>query len=395
MRGALVVAEVSLCIMLVVGAGLMMKSFVKLERVDTGFSPRDLLVARVTHFTTGTRVEKAAALSQDHERILARLRQLPGVAAAGATNALPFARAQRERSTVELKVRGRADEELEHLVALAGADVSADYFATVGIPLLRGRLFDARDTTQSPITVIVSERSARLLWPGRDPLGQEVLWGPLGGENPYATVVGVVGNVKYLSTEGDTGLELYYPYTQYPVTNVYYVMRTHGNPLGLAGTVRRIINDTNPNAAIVYIQSMPDLIGDSLWQRRLWSVMLGLFAGLAMALAAIGIYGVVSYSVTQRTRELGIRQALGARAGDVVRLVIVQGMKLTLIGVLLGVGAALALSRMLESLLFGTAGHDPLMFSLACSVVVGVSLLACYLPARRAARLDPVAALGR
>jgi putative ABC transport system permease protein len=312
---------------------------------------------------------------------------------AGASNSIPFSSNQPERPKIDLKVKGMGDREVGRTYAAAGADVSSDYFTTMGIPLRRGRLFDARDTTGSQMTVIVSEGAAQVLWPGRDPIGQELLWGPLGAENPYCTVVGVVGNVKQRSAEADGSLELYYPYSQYPVSNVYYVVRTRGEPEALGHAVRDVINQTDRSAAIVFLRSMSHLIDDTLWQRRLWGVMFAVFAALALVLAAIGIYGVLSYSVSLRTRDLGIRLALGARPADVLRLVIKEGMLLSVVGVLLGMAAALALARLVRSLLFGTAGHDPPTFVAVGLVLLGVSLLACYIPARRAARLEPVDAL--
>jgi putative ABC transport system permease protein len=186
---------------------------------------------------------------------------------------------------------------------------------------------------------------------------------------------------------------LYYPYSQYPVTNVYYVIRTQGNPLGVAQAVRGAINETDRKAAVVFMKPMAQLIGETLWQRRLWGVMFTIFAALALILAAIGIYGVLSYSVSQRTRELGIRMALGARSSDVLRLVIVQGMKLSVLGIALGLAISFALSRLINSLLFGIRPYDPATFSLMCVVLIGVGLLACYLPARRALGVDPITAL--
>ncbi len=211
LRGVLVVSEVALCLLLLVGAGLMMQSFLRLQSADAGFRSDGLLVVRATAHRQGTRQEKATQLSQFHQRVLARLRQLPGVTEAGATNSLPFGSLSAERIKADLKVRGRDERELQHLASLAGADVSPGYFAALGIPLLRGRLFDGRDTIDSPMVVIVSERTAERLWPDRDPIGQQVLWGPLNAENPYCTVVGVVGNVKQSTTDDEQGLELYYP----------------------------------------------------------------------------------------------------------------------------------------------------------------------------------------
>jgi putative ABC transport system permease protein len=298
-----------------------------------------------------------------------------------------------ERGKTELKVKGRSDEEIKHTAPLAGADVSSDYFATMGIPLKEGRLFDSRDTTHSPMVLIASERAAKALWPDRSPIGQQLLWGALSSENPYCTIVGVVGNIKHRSAEADDGFELYYPYTQYPVTNVYYVIRTHGNSLGVAKAVRGAINETDRQAAVVFMKPMTQLISETLWQRRLWGVMFTMFAALALILAAVGIYGVLSYSVSQRTRELGIRLALGAQSRDVLRLVILQGMKLTALGIVLGLAISFVLVRLISSLLFGITAYDPATFSLMSVVLIGVSLMACYIPARRAVGVDPLIAL--
>jgi putative ABC transport system permease protein len=186
---------------------------------------------------------------------------------------------------------------------------------------------------------------------------------------------------------------LYYPYTQYGVTNVYYVVRTTGDPLSVAQAVRSAINDTDRNAAVVFMKTMSQMINDTLWQRRLWGVMFAIFAALALVLAAIGIYGVLSYSVSQRTRELGIRLALGAQSSDVLRLVIAQGMKLAALGIALGLAMSFVLARLITSLLFGITAYDPATFMVMCMVLIAVGLLACYFPARRALGVDPITTL--
>jgi putative ABC transport system permease protein len=300
---------------------------------------------------------------------------------------------QTERGKAELIIKGRSSEEFKHQVALAGADVSAGYLETMQIPLVRGRLFDARDTKDSPMAVIISERAAQTLFPNRDPIGQELLWGAYSKENPYCTVVGVVGNVQHQADENDIGMELYYPYTQWPVTNVYYVIRTSGDPTKLRQTVRRTVNSADPKTAIVFVKTMDQLIDETLWQRRLWGVMFAVFATVALLLAAVGIYGVLSYSVSQRTREIGVRMALGAQTGNVLRMVLAQGLRLALGGIVIGIVAALALSSFIGALLYGVRASDPLTYAGVALLLILVAPVACFIPAWRAAKTDPMIAL--
>jgi putative ABC transport system permease protein len=257
----------------------------------------------------------------------------------------------------------------------------------------RGRLLDARDTKDSPMTVIINERAARTLFPDRDPIGEELLWGSLSKENPYCVVVGVVGDVRHQADENDQGMELYYPYTQWPVTNVYYIVRAAGDPTNLLQTVRQTVSAADPKTAIVFVKTMDQMIDETLWQRRLWGVMFAVFATLALLLAAIGIYGVLSYSVSQRTREIGVRMALGAQTGNVLRMLLTQGLKLALGGIVIGLVAALGLSRFIGSLLYGVRASDPLTYAGVALLLVIVALLACLIPARRAAKTDPMIAL--
>jgi putative ABC transport system permease protein len=392
-RSVLVVMQIALCLLLLVGAGLMIQTFLRLQRLDPGFNPDRVVVVRATNFRNGMRAERATAMAEHHERALALFRSLPGVVSVAATNSLPYGRVQTERSKTELIIKGRSSEELKHQVALAGADVSAGYFETMRIPLVRGRLFDARDTKDSPMVLIISERAAQTLFPGRDPIGQEILWGAQTVENPFCTVVGVVGNVRHQATEDDKSLELYYPYTQYPVTNAYYVLRMQSDPGPLMQTVRETINRADPKTAIVFVKTMDQLIGESLWQRRLWGVIFAVFSTLALTLAAVGIYGVLAYSTQQRTREIGVRIALGAEAGDVLRMVLAHGLRLALGGIGIGLLGALGLSRLIGGLLYGVKAWDPLTYVGVALLLVLVTLIACWLPARRAAMTDPLMAL--
>jgi predicted permease len=392
-RSVLVVAQVALCLLLLVGAGLMMRTFLRLQQRDAGFNPDNVLVARAINFHNGLRAERATALALHHERVLGQLRALPGVRSVGVTNELPFSRVQNERNNVQLTIKGRSSEELKHQVTLEGADVSAGYLETMQIPLVRGRLFDARDTKDSPMAVIISEGAAQKLFPDRDPIGQEILWGEVSKENPYSMVVGVIGNVRHQADEDANSLEFYYPYTQWPVTNGYYVIRTSGDPSNLAQTVRQSVSAADPRTAIVYVKTMEQLIDETLWQRRLWGVMFAVFAALALLLASVGIYGLLAYSVNQRTREIGVRMALGAQPGNVLRMVLAQGLTLVSAGMGVGLVAALALGRFITNLLYGVQSYDPLTYAGVALLLIFVALIACFIPARRAAKTDPMIAL--
>ncbi len=334
-------------------------------------------------------------MSGFHERVLTSLRAIPGVISAAAVSGVPYTSGQDERRKADLLIKGRSNEELKQLAPVSGADASAGYLETMQIPLLRGRYFDQRDTPSSQMVVIVSERTAKTLWPGMDPIGREVFWGagtPT-PENPYCTVVGVVGNVRYNAAEADNGLELYYPYTQYPVSNVYYLLRTRMSAGRINQEARTVIRAIDQNAPVVWTKSMEQIMDESLWQRRLWGVLFAVFAGLALVLAAIGIYGVMSYMVSQRTREIGIRVALGASQTSVLTLVIRNGFGLVIVGLAGGVGAALALSQLIRSLLFGITPTDLATFAGVPSLLAVVALVACYVPARSAASVDPLTAL--
>jgi predicted permease len=278
---------------------------------------------------------------------------------------------------------------------MSGADVSPGYLETMGIRLQAGRLIDARDTTDSPMVVLVNERAAKALWPDRDPIGQDVYWGadaPSPG-NPYCTVVGVVSNVRHLAGERDDGMEFYYPYTQYPITNIYYVARATGDPIALIPSIRDAVQSVDRNAAIVFAKSFEALIDESLWQRRLWSVLLNAFSALSLTLVAIGLYGLLSYVVAQQRREIGVRMAMGALPRAILRLVLGYGARLVVVGCLLGLAGAFVLHRLLATMLFGVSAGDPLTLAGAVLTIATVALLACYLPARRASAVDPIVVL--
>jgi putative ABC transport system permease protein len=395
LRGAFVVSQVSLTLLLLIGASLLTQTFVRLRNQDTGFASDRLIVVRATNYRTGSRQEQAAALSQFHEQVLERVRAVPGVIAAGGTNVMPYTRASAERTRAQLLIRGAAAEDTRLQLPMSGADVSPGYLETMGVRLLAGRVIDARDTTDSPMVLLVNERAAKALWPGRDPIGQEVYWGSdtPSPSNPYCTVVGVVSNVRHLAGESDDGLEFYYPYTQYPITNIYYVARAKGDPVALIPSIRDAVQSVDRNAAIVFAKSFESLIDESLWQRRLWSVLLGAFSALSLALVAIGLYGMLSYVVAQQRREIGVRMAMGALPRSILALVLGYGARLLVVGCVLGLAGAFMLRRLLATLLFGVSAGDPRTLAGAVLMLAAVAFVACYLPARRASAVDPIVVL--
>lgn len=397
LRRVLVVAEVAASILLLVGAGLMMRSFLHLHQASTGFAHDGLLVARVSNFQLGTRAQRAAVLTGFHDRVLAALRGLPGVESAGATNGLPYVSPYQNntniRASFDLSLRGRSDQELSQMPGIAVADVTPEYLEALGIPLVRGRMFDARDTAESPMVVVISERAAERLWPGQDPIGQEVRLGAAGSDNPFCRVVGVVANVRHEASEGERGLEFYYPYTQYPISSAYYVIRGAGEPAALAPAARRAIQQVDLNAAIIFAKPMTQLIDESLWQRRLWGVLFLAFALLALILASVGIYGVMSYLVAQRIREIGLRIALGAMPRGVLASIVREAMGLVGAGLLIGFAGAIGSTRLFQHLLFGVSAFDPWTFAGTAVMLLLVALAASYVPARRAASVDPLVAL--
>jgi len=395
LRQALVVSEIALSLVLLVGAGLMMQTFLRLQNRETGFQSSNLLIAKVTRFRGGTRQESAAVTAQQHDRMLESIRKVPGVVSAGGANGLPYTSTNNERRNTVFYVKGGNAENHRRAGQLAGADVTPGYLETMGIRLLKGRTFDRRDTPESQMVMIINQRAAEVLFPGQDALGQQILWGALqqGVENPYTTVVGVVANVRHIASEDDAGIEFYYPHTQYPIGTVHYVIRTSGRPANAISAVRQAIREVDPLAPIVFIKPMETIIGERLWQRRLWGLMFAVFAGLALLLACVGIYGVMSYSVNQRTREIGIRMALGAERSSVLALVVRHGMMMVLGGVALGLAASFALVRFMQSLLFGVSAFDPPTFLAVAGLLIAVALGACLIPARRASAIDPTMAL--
>ena len=386
-NGTLTVLQFGLATILLAGAGLLGSSLLHVLRVNPGFNPDHVLTLQV--FLSPVEYPEGDPKGPIvlHEMI-ERVRALPGVRSAGVVNALPITGGPNTEFVIEGRPAPKLGDE-------PGADIRvADpgYFPAMGIPLLAGRSFTDYDTAGSARVVLINETLARKFWPNESPLGQRITmkdWGPpLTGE-----IVGVVGDVKGDGLDAAVGPMLYWPDTQFGQIFNTMVVRTDDDPLRLASAVKSRIWSVDKDQTVSRVQTMNQVLSDSLARRRLYVVLLGVFACVALLLAATGIYGVVSYSVTQRTREIGIRVALGAERVDVLQLIIAQAAKLALAGEFIGFAVALGLTRLMASLLFGTSAADPLTFAGVAILLTAVAFAACYIPARRAMRVDPMVAL--
>jgi putative ABC transport system permease protein len=388
LRDLLVITEFALALPLLVGAGLLINSFMRLRGVNPGFDPDQLLTVQLPlpmqkYPETGQAVDF-------HQELLERMRTLPGVRSASISTNLPLQAGNLNDFQLEIRPTqpGKADE------VAAFMSVSPDYFRTLGIPLLTGRYLSEQDNGDAPPVMLISQAMAKRYFPGRDPIGMRLKTGGC-TECDWTTIVGVVGDVKNLGLDAEDDSAMYCPFVQEPynIRTMTLVLRTEVAPASLVAAVRREVNSIDPDLALAHIKTMDQLMDESLGQSRYRGVLLGIFAIVALILAAVGIYGVIAYAVNQRTREIGIRLALGAQKRDILKLVIRQGVILSLIGVAIGVGASLALMRFLSSLLYGVSNTDPLTFAGVVLLLIGVALLACSIPARRAARVDPMIAL--
>jgi putative ABC transport system permease protein len=386
-RKALVVCEVALSLILLVGAGLMIRSFWKLQSVDPGFDTSNTLTLSVG--LPSTRYPEPQQQLAFHDRVLEQLAALPGVVAVGSTTTIPLTGGgSRQPFTIE----GRPAPPVSEQPLAQTRYVSPDYFRAMGIPLKQGRAFDDRDREGAPQVVIISEAMARRFWPGQDPLGQR-LTASFHLKQGAREVVGVVGDVKSRGLDDEAAATMYLPFRQAPRPWITFVARTASDPQGFVQPVSRAVYAVDREQALISVRTMEQVLTESLSGRRFNMTLLISFAGLALALAAVGVYGVMNYSVMLRRRELGIRIALGARGLDVLRLVLGQGLALTLIGVGVGMAGAYALTRLMASLLYGVTATDFVTFGSVSGVIILVGLLASFLPARRATKVDPMIAL--
>jgi len=385
LRGLLVVAETALALVLLAGAGLLARSLLRLTAVDLGFDPQHLLLGEAD--LPITLVDEPQRQANFFHEALERLRAQPGVKQAAATTHYPVSVFNALATGVLISGEPPPDGGKPVSVAY----VSPEIFRTLGVPLLKGRFFTDQDAGNARKVAILNESEVRSAFEGRDPVGREISLD--GAKGPWREVVGVVEDTRNYTLERETWPEVYIPYEQDPSLVMYFVLRSKGDPMSLAPSLRHAVASVDPNEPVTRIETMDDVVDKLVAPRRFKLILLGSFALLAVVLGAVGLYGVMSYAVTQRTHEIGIRIALGAERNDVLKLVIGQGFKLTLAGVALGIVGALALTCFLSSLLYGVKPNDPLTFGAVALILVAVALLASYIPARRAARVDPMVAL--
>jgi putative ABC transport system permease protein len=387
----LVVAEVALSLMLLASAGLLIRSLGLLEEVNPGFRPENILTARIS--LPATQYRDDARVENFYSQLLERVRALPGVQSASLISALPLSGAA-TRDPFSIEGRPWQPHGASGIPQVADFQaVGAGYFRAMGIPLLKGRDFSDHDTKDAPPAAIVNQTLVRGFWPDRDPIGQHIMLGAPRPGVPWLTIVGVASDVRTAGLESAPIPQIYVLQQQHPVRSMLLVMRiSPGAPDPIAG-VRNITQTLDPSRPIYGVATMGDILMQSIASRRYTATLLGFFAFLAVVLAAIGIYGVISYSVAQRTQEMGVRMALGAQRAAVLLLVVGQGFRLTLMGVGIGILGALALTRLLGSLLYGLKPTDPITYVAVSLILSAVALLASYIPAQRAAKVDPMVAL--
>jgi predicted permease len=387
-RRLLVISELALSLVLLIGAGLLIRSFARLQNVSPGFNPRGVLTFDLT--MTGRKYDDKQTVLNTYRQLWERLEHMPGTIAAGGVTSLPLSDAF---AWTPITVEGRVPLPGEKFLNADERIVGGHYFEAMEIPLRRGRFFNEQDASTKPIAVIVDEYMAEQLWPGQDPIGKRIHIVELPSKDPWQTVVGVVGRVKQDSLDSDPRIAFYLAHTQFPTRAMTVGLRGNADPGAMLSGTKNELRNLDPDLPMYYVRTMEERVNESLARRRFSMLLLGVFASIALVLATIGIYGVMSYLVNQGSRELGIRIALGASQRDILRLVVRQGMALALSGVAIGLSAAFLLTRLIRSLLFGVEATDPITFT-GIAVLLGITtLLASYIPAKRAARIDPLISL--
>ncbi len=384
-RALLVVAEMGIALVLMTGAGLLIESFAKLMQVNPGFAPKSLMTFPIA--LPPSHYPQPQQQAEFYRQLLDKVKAIPEVQAAGATTYLPLSGGMR---FVFFCPEGHACQGIGKDPIIAMRQVSPEYFETARTPLLRGRVFSAQDVAGGQPVVIINETTAKRYWPDQNPIGKRLA---NSRDMIQREIVGVVADVKFNTLSTANSEEMYLPLAQSPWPSITLVVRSEANAQPLVAAVRAKIAEIDPTLPVSGILSMEAVLATSVSQPRLIMQFVGVFANFALLLAAVGIYGVMAYSVTQRKQEMGIRVALGAAPRDILKLVVGQGMRLTLAGVAAGVLVSLALTRLLASLLFGVRAIDVTVFSAAALVLVAAAFLACYLPARRATQVDPMVVL--
>jgi putative ABC transport system permease protein len=387
LRSAFVVAEVALALVLLIGSGLMIRSFARLNAIDPGFDAKNLLTVKLQ--LPSSKYREDPQRKAFFKQLTERVQTLPGVRSVGAVSYLPISG---PGAATRFDIEGRPP--LPPGQDLVGdvRVVDGGYFHTMNIPLLQGRTFTERELTEETHVVMINETMARDFFPGEDPIGKRVTI-HMKDENTPSEIIGVVRDAKYVGLDTPVRPMTYWPYPELVYSGMTLVVRTEDEPLALGDVVRREVLAIDKDQPIADVRTMESWVSDSVSRARFSTMLLGIFASVALLLAAVGIFGVMSYSVSERTHEIGVRMALGARTSDVLGLVVRQGMMLAILGIGIGLGAAFALTRVLSSLLYGVSATDPLTFSAISLLLALVAFLACYLPARRAAKVDPMVAL--
>lgn len=393
LRHLLVVSEVALAVLLVTGAGLLIRSFWRLQDVDPGFKPENVLTARIELPTTKYRDADWPKVVNFYAELIRRLDALPGAASVGAA----FSHSLDSGFTTSFVVEGRTPPDPGTEPESNCRPVTPEYFQTMGVRLLEGRLFTERDDAGAPGVTIINEAMARQFFLGEDPVGRRfsISWPPqafLGVPGTYE-VIGIVANERFAGLQARPEPAMYFAHRQFPFFGMSLVIRTATDPSSLAAAVRQTIWEMDRDLPVYDVGTMDELLAESVGEPRFRTLLLTLFAAVGLLLAAVGIYGVMAYSVSQRTREIGLRMAMGAGRGSVLRQVLGEGLRLTIAGLAIGLAGALALTRSLSSLLFGISPTDPATFAVVAVVLTGVALAGSYVPARRAALVDPMEAL--
>jgi putative ABC transport system permease protein len=391
-RNVLVVTEVALAIVLLVGAGLLIRSFTRLQDVQPGFQPSNLLLVDLP-LSPKVYAQPAQRMGF-FDRLVERARHLPGVTSAGGALVLPVTG---NGTAIHFNIQGRAPKTPNDYITMGYRPVTSGYLETLRVRLLQGRLIEDSDTERGPYVVVVNESMAKEYFPGQSALGKRIQAGALpDNQVPWMKIVGIVGDMKQ-SLASEARAEVYIPYRQadslIPIFAMSLVMRTARDPHAEVSSLRSAVHDLNANQPLVNIRTMQENIATSVSDSHFRTVLLGIFAASALLLSLIGLYGLIAYSVAQRTSEIGVRLALGAQRGDILKIVVGQGMKLVLIGVAVGLAGALAVSRLLTQFLYGVVPNDPATFVGVAVILTAVAAVACWIPARRATRVDPIVAL--
>ena len=387
LRSLLMVFEVSVALILLIGAGLMIKSFLRLQQVNPGFNPQRVLTVELA--LPRSKYKENHQVLSFYNEVVDRVERLPGVEAAAAVSTLPLAGGV---SVLNIEVEGRPQLPSGHVIGAESQVVSPSYFRTMAIPLLKGRLFTDQDVEEAPGVIVINDVMADRYWPGEDPIGKRIsLVDALTG--PWLTVIGVVENVRQVTLDSEPYPQMYEAYSQNPGRGAALVVRTASDPMSLISAVRTQVSAIDRDQPLYNVRSMDQVLDDSVSRQRFNMLLISIFTAVALVLAAVGIYGVISYSVSHRSHEIGIRMALGARQADILKMVIEHGLKLALAGVGIGLVAAFILTRVISSLLYGVSAIDPFTFASGAIVLIGVAIMACYIPARRATKVDPMIAL--